>query len=76
MSNYKSNFNEDFKRNAIVNTRSPREHNAVNLNGLVKDLVKDLPKTTIKRNLPRTTSVSLKNVKIEYIFPRSSNGDI
>ena len=39
-------------------------------------LVKERPKTTLKRNLPRTTSVSLKKLKIEYIFTRLSNGDI
>ena len=50
-SNYKSNFNTEFKRDAIVNTRSPREYNTVYLNRFVKDLVKELPKTTVKRNL-------------------------
>ena len=75
VSDYKSTFNAQVKRCAIIHSTSRIAHGTTYLRKLVKDILCDpnpkpsLPKSTTKHNLPRTTSVSLKKFKTRYDFP-------
>ena len=76
-SDHESQFNTKFKRYTITKGCSPRiKHDNVYLIGLVKYLANDFSKATVKLNLPRTTSILLKKIKIDYVFPYPRNGYI